>query len=158
MESSRRRVLQAGISMVGAASTPAICFAACSPALPPTESIAGPPEYLAGAPTRTSFLRPGLPGQRVRVFGQVLTTNCAPVVNARLDFWHADIIGRYDFAGYSFRGCQRTDEQGRFLLETVMPGQYNGPRHIHFFLSKRQQEQLQPQLLSGVIYTARDTD
>lgn len=64
--------------------------------------------------------------------GYVLDTNCKPVANAWLDFWQADANGVYDNAGYRLRGHQFTDENGRYQLETVVPGQYPGrTEHIH---------------------------
>jgi protocatechuate 3,4-dioxygenase beta subunit len=49
-----------------------------------------------------------------------------------LDFWQADASGAYDNAGYTLRGHQFTDSQGRYYLETVRPGEYPGRTvHIH---------------------------
>jgi protocatechuate 3,4-dioxygenase beta subunit len=152
MTLSRRQVLTAGASIIGVAGTPAISFGACERTLTPTASIGSIPEYIPGAPTRTSFLQPGMTGQRVRLFGKALTTTCEALVSARLNFWHTDSSGTYDAVGYNFRGSQQTDRGGRFLLETVMPGQYNGPRHIHFLLATRLRGRPQPFLLSGVVY------
>jgi protocatechuate 3,4-dioxygenase beta subunit len=138
--------------MIGVAGTPAISFGACERALTPTVSIGSIPEYIPGAPTRTSFLQPGVAGQRVKLFGRALTTGCESLINARLNFWHTDSSGTYDAVGYNFRGAQQTDREGRFLLETVMPGQYNGPRHIHFLLATRLHGRAQSFLLSGAVY------
>jgi protocatechuate 3,4-dioxygenase beta subunit len=64
--------------------------------------------------------------------GRVLTTNCTPLAGAVLDFWHADDGGNYDNAGYLFRGHQFADSDGRFQLETILPGLYPGrTRHFH---------------------------
>ncbi|HZW02643.1 MAG TPA: hypothetical protein VFF68_01850, partial [Anaerolineaceae bacterium] len=60
------------------------------------------------------------------------TTDCQPVAGAWLDFWQTDAAGQYDNAGYRLRGHQLTDENGRFELETVLPGEYPGrTMHIH---------------------------
>jgi protocatechuate 3,4-dioxygenase beta subunit len=49
-----------------------------------------------------------------------------------LDFWQADGRGDYDNAGYRLRGHQTTDGDGRYRLETIVPGVYPGrTRHIH---------------------------
>jgi protocatechuate 3,4-dioxygenase beta subunit len=49
-----------------------------------------------------------------------------------LDFWHADTSGEYDNSGFRLRGHQFTDDQGRYRLETIVPGVYPGrTRHIH---------------------------
>lgn len=66
------------------------------------------------------------------VSGQVLTTSCAPVARALLDFWHADDSGAYDLDGFRLRGHQFADASGRFRLQTILPGNYGGrTRHIH---------------------------
>ncbi len=127
-------------------------FAACGAAKTPMVSINGPPEYLPGAPLRTSFLTGGEKGQRIRLFGKALDTNCIPLAGARLDFWHTDGDGKYDVAGYTFRGAQHIDAQGNFTLDTVMPGPYNGARHVHLLLAFRPNNRPQPLLLSSAVF------
>jgi protocatechuate 3,4-dioxygenase beta subunit len=71
-------------------------------------------------------------GTRLNLRGFVLTTACTPIANAKLDFWQANAQGQYDNAGYTLRGHQMTDADGRFVLETVVPGLYPGRTdHIH---------------------------
>jgi protocatechuate 3,4-dioxygenase beta subunit len=71
-------------------------------------------------------------GTRIILTGSVLSTRCRAVPGALLDFWQADDQGRYDNAGFRLRGHQFADNQGRFRLETVVPGLYTGrTRHIH---------------------------
>ena len=90
------------------------------------------PYYTPNTPERASLLEPGMAGTKLVLTGYVLATDCAPVARALLDFWQADGQGQYDNAGYRLRGHQFTDDQGRFTLETVMPGLYPGrTRHIH---------------------------
>jgi protocatechuate 3,4-dioxygenase beta subunit len=73
-----------------------------------------------------------MPGEQLLVAGYVLDQNCQPIQNAWLDFWQADANGAYDNTGYVLRGHQFTDGQGRYYLETVLPGEYPGrPPHIH---------------------------
>lgn len=150
MAVSRRFVLSAGVSAVGFA-TIASARENCG-FLEPSESIDPPPEYLPGAPTRTSLLDDGVGGQRVRIFGNALTTKCDPLALAKLEFWQTDEKGNYDDVGYRLRAAQRTGTDGSFELETVMPGAYNGPRHIHFLLTTRIGSSLQPVILSGGIF------
>ena len=152
MTLTRRHMLAASASMVGVANIPVASFGAPGVALTPTESIGSIPEYVLGAPRRTSFLRPGLTSQRIKLVGRALTTNGEPLTDARLNFWHTDGDGAYDYGSYDFRGSQITGTQGGFLLETVMPGPYAGPSHIHFLLEKRLNGRAQPSMLSGVIY------
>jgi protocatechuate 3,4-dioxygenase beta subunit len=71
-------------------------------------------------------------GTKLVVTGYVYDTNCKPVANAWLDFWQADSNGNYDNNGYTLRGHQYTDANGRFQLTTVVPGLYPGrTEHIH---------------------------
>lgn len=90
------------------------------------------PYYTSNTPERNNLLEEGMPGTRLIVVGYVLDSNCQPLSNAWLDFWQADANGVYDNAGYTLRGHQFTDEQGRFYLQTVLPGEYPGrTEHIH---------------------------
>jgi protocatechuate 3,4-dioxygenase beta subunit len=90
------------------------------------------PYYTSNSPERSSLIEPGMSGTKLVVTGQVLTTDCQPIARAWLDFWQADDQGAYDNAGYRLRGHLFTDEQGRYTLETVVPGEYPGrTQHIH---------------------------
>ena len=97
-----------------------------------TPAMTEGPYYKAGAPERTSLVEPGMPGTRVLLTGFVLTTDCQPIPNAVVDFWQTDALGNYDNAGFGMRGQQRTDANGMYRLETVLPGEYPGrTAHIH---------------------------
>lgn len=90
------------------------------------------PFYTPNTPERASLLEEGGSGMVLVVSGRVLTTDCQPLANAIVDFWHADPAGNYDNEGFLFRGHQFTDENGNYQLETRMPGLYPGrTRHIH---------------------------
>jgi protocatechuate 3,4-dioxygenase beta subunit len=90
------------------------------------------PYFTPGSPERKNLLETGVPGEKLTLTGWVLTPDCQPVSGALLDFWQADGEGRYDNAGYVLRGHQLTDENGRFELITVVPGEYPGrTEHIH---------------------------
>lgn len=98
----------------------------------PTPAQTEGPYYTPNTPERTSFLEAGITGTRLVVSGYVLGTACQPVAQALIDFWHCNDAGEYDNAGYKLRGHQFTDEQGRYTLETIVPGLYPGrTRHIH---------------------------
>lgn len=104
----------------------------CTSPAPLTPSLAEGPYYTPDTPERTSLLEPDMGGTRLTLTGYVLTTDCQPISNAWLDFWQADDQGAYDNAGYRLRGHQFTDENGRYQLETIIPGEYPGrPPHIH---------------------------
>jgi protocatechuate 3,4-dioxygenase beta subunit len=94
------------------------------------------PYYKENPPEEGSLLQPGMPGTRLTVTGYVLDEQCRPVPGARVDFWQADSAGQYDNQGYTLRGYQLTDAEGRYTLETVLPGLYTGrTRHIHVKVS-----------------------
>src|SRR5436190_18697915 len=98
----------------------------------PTPSETQGPFYRVHSPERTSLLERGMPGTRIVVTGRVFHAGCQPVAGALLDFWHADDEGDYDNAGFRLRGHQFTDANGRYRLETIVPGLYPGrTRHFH---------------------------
>lgn len=102
----------------------------------PTEPNIEGPFHRPGAP-RSSHLRvDGEPGTPLTLAGRVLDARCAPMSDAVLEVWHADASGEYDLSGFTHRGQLRADEQGRWRLETIVPGRYlNGatyrPAHVH---------------------------
>jgi protocatechuate 3,4-dioxygenase beta subunit len=86
-------------------------------------------------------------GTRLTITGQVLNISCAAIANALLDFWQADDGGNYDNSGYTLRGHQFTNADGRFTLETIVPGLYPGrTRHIHVKVQAPNQPILTTQL------------
>ena len=137
MTRSRRDFLGVvlGASAAGALGAPAF---AQTP-LPPTPACgqATPtqtegPYFKPSSPERASLLDPEMRGRRLVVTGVVRGTDCKPVPRALLDFWQADAGGRYDNSGFRLRGHQFTDAEGRYRLETIVPGVYPGrTRHIH---------------------------
>lgn len=102
----------------------------CSGLTPP--QMEGP-YYTPDTPERNSFLEEGMTGTRLLLVGYVLDQNCQPLPNVWLDFWQAGADGEYDNEGYRLRGHQFTDSQGRYFLETVLPGLYSSRpiEHIH---------------------------
>ena len=137
----RRRLL--GAAAAGACLPPALLF---SPALLAQSAPLTPacgkqtarqtagPFFKPDSPRRVSLIENAGQNLRLRltVTGLVLSTNCKPVANALLDFWHADEFGDYDNKGFGYRGHQLTDARGRWRLETILPAEYPGrARHIH---------------------------
>lgn len=98
-----------------------------------TQSQTEGPYYKPNTPERNSLLEDGMQGTRLILVGYVLDQNCQPLPKAWLDFWQADAKGEYDNAGYRLRGHQFTDVQGRYYLETILPGLYASRpiEHIH---------------------------
>lgn len=115
----RRSLLAAGIAL------PLEALAqACRVTLPQTAG----PFFKPRSPERRSLIS----SPTLVVTGRVLGKDCQPVSYALLDFWHADEHGEYDNSGFRFRGHQFTDGEGRYRLETILPGSYPGrTRHIH---------------------------
>ena len=95
------------------------------------EETAGP-FFRPNSPLRSNFREPGVNGQPTNVTGFVLNRGGKPIPGVLLDFWHADGNGEYDLHGFRCRGHQFSDSDGRYTLETVLPGLYPGrTRHYH---------------------------
>lgn len=104
----------------------------CSAPATPMVAMTEGPYYTENPPQRSVLYAPGMAGTRLLLGGIVLSRSCAPVANARVDFWQADGNGVYDNSGYTLRGYQLTDAQGRYSLDTIVPGLYPGrTEHIH---------------------------
>ncbi len=87
--------------------------------------------------------RPGIP---VKLRLQVVTSDCGPIEDVRVDIWHCDAQGNYsgyssqgsdtrvDTGGKTFlRGTQMTDSSGTAAFQTIYPGWYASRTvHIHF--------------------------
>lgn len=90
------------------------------------------PYYKTGSPERRDLIEEGIPGEIITVTGYVFDMDCRSISGAWIDFWQADGNGNYDNRGYKLRGHQFTDEHGRYMLRTVLPGEYPGrTNHIH---------------------------
>jgi protocatechuate 3,4-dioxygenase beta subunit len=124
----------------------------------PTPPQTAGPFFKPRSPRRTSLLEPGTAGTRIVLAGTVLSTGCRPIPGALLDFWQADDRGEYDNAGFRLRGHQFADEQGRYRLESVVPGVYPGrTRHFHVRVQAPNQPVLTTQLyFPGEPGNARD--
>ncbi|MEO1685342.1 MAG: intradiol ring-cleavage dioxygenase [Cyanobacteria bacterium J06631_12] len=116
------------------------------------------PFYTPNSPERSSLLEPSTTGTVIILTGQVLSSSCTPIANTLLDFWHTDDQGQYDNTGYTLRGHQFTDAQGRYRLETIMPGIYPGrTRHFHVKVQAPGKDLLTTQLyFPGEALNSRD--
>ncbi|NJO70614.1 MAG: intradiol ring-cleavage dioxygenase [Oscillatoriales cyanobacterium RM1_1_9] len=113
----------------------------------PTAALTAGPFYTPNSPQRKSLLEPGIAGVAIPLTGQVLSRNCTPIANSLVDFWQANDQGEYDNNGYTLRGHQFTDAEGRYWLETIVPGIYPGrTRHIHVKVQAANQPILTTQL------------
>ncbi|MGH7347134.1 MAG: intradiol ring-cleavage dioxygenase, partial [Candidatus Rokuibacteriota bacterium] len=130
----------------------------CPGSAPPTARQTAGPYFKPDSPLRASLLEPGIAGTKIVVTGVILSTTCQPVPRALLDVWHADDRGGYDTSGFRLRGHQFTDDQGRYRLETIVPGVYVGrTRHFHVKVQAPSQPVLTTQLyFPGDAGNARD--
>jgi protocatechuate 3,4-dioxygenase beta subunit len=159
---SRRRFLRAVVvavapvtflARVRAAAGKEIEPVVLEPTPPAGEQLVLTPEETAGpffrpnSPLRSNFREPGVSGQPMIVTGFVLDRNGKPIPGVLLDFWHADGNGEYDLQGFRCRGHQFSDSDGRYTLQTVVPGLYPGrTRHYHVRLQAAQGPVLTTQL------------
>ncbi|MGA9525019.1 MAG: hypothetical protein WBV82_26405 [Myxococcaceae bacterium] len=120
-------------------------------ALQPTPADRLGPAYRSGAPYRTTIVPSSDRGERLVLAGRVLSANTAePLRNVLMEVWQTNRRGLYsDLLGFglpgaplrmAFRGRMRTSDDGRYQLETVVPGHYplgplSRPRHIHFMIT-----------------------
>lgn len=87
-----------------------------------TPAVPAGREFRAGAPVRRALAEPGRPGTRMTLSGFVTGLACGPIKAARIDFWQADAAGVYDTTGYALRGAVTTDSEGKYAVETIVPG------------------------------------
>jgi protocatechuate 3,4-dioxygenase beta subunit len=98
----------------------------------PTVAQTEGPYYKAGAPEVTTLVDDQTSGDLLLLTGQVMTTDCEALAGAVVDVWQADEHGEYDNVRYRMRGRVVADAEGRYILETVIPGEYPGRTpHIH---------------------------
>jgi hypothetical protein len=97
-----------------------------------TPAVPDAPFFRPGSPQRTVIAEPGAPGTKLVLSGMVSGVTCGFIKGAKLDFWQADAKGAYDLAGFRLRGHQLTNADGRYRLETVVPGPAGGrPRALN---------------------------
>ncbi|MEO0600106.1 MAG: hypothetical protein AAF211_01650, partial [Myxococcota bacterium] len=96
------------------------------------------PFWVEGVPIRNDLDLHGDPGPRLSFEGVVRDAlTCVPLADAVVEIWHADPAGDYDGAADGkYRGQTRTDADGAYRFETLVPGRYlNGPQfrpaHVH---------------------------
>ena len=143
MTLSRRQWLILGLPVVASASS--LLAAAAPQGLDQFMTNSGPPcaddakstpavavdgTYKKGSPARTSLVEAGLTGTPLAVSGTVSGVTCGRIKGATVDIWQADAGGVYDMAGFRLRGRQLTDAEGRFHLDTIVPGN-SGARARH---------------------------
>ena len=120
-----------GATTAAAGATTLAATPACDDGDDPTPTQTEGPYFSSGSPENANLAAGVTSGTRLALTGTVRTTACAPVGRAKLDFWQADDQGEYDNDGFRLRGHVFSDEQGRYQMTTVLPGNYPGrTRHI----------------------------
>ena len=133
------------------------------------------PLYVAGAPESQGFARldDGSESDQAEVLfmqGTVFDADGAAVAGAKVEVWHANLLGNYSFfdssqSPFNLRRTIVTDAQGRYGFQTIMPKGYGcppggstatlldalgrhgqRPAHIHFFVSAPGQRKLTTQI------------
>jgi len=146
---TRRHLVAGGVALAGAAA------AARAQTLVPTSSQELGPFYPILRPadhdadlTRLEGRNGVAMGQPINVVGRIVDLNGNPILNAQVELWQCNAIGRYDHPGDranpaaldpNFQGFARlaTDRDGQFKFRSVKPKDYDTPigrrtPHIHF--------------------------
>ncbi|MBB6582251.1 catechol 1,2-dioxygenase [Ralstonia solanacearum] len=122
------------------------------------------PLYVAGAPEAEGFARlddgtEADGGEVLFMQGTVYDTHGLPLPGAKVEVWHANLMGNYSFfdksqSAFNLRRTIVTDANGRYQFRSIVPMGYacppngttqrlldqlgrhgNRPAHIHFFIS-----------------------
>ncbi len=113
----------------------------------PTPSLTEGPFYKAGSPEKSVLYSKDDIGQIIILEGRVFDKNGKALSGVWIDFWQADARGTYDNRGYRFRGHTYTDSEGKYKMETMLPGDYSGrTQHIHVKLKYAENPVLTTQL------------
>jgi len=116
----------------------------------PTESDMLGPFYKEDAPFKQR-LGEGIQGERLIITGKVMDMRCQPLKGAILDIWQANSTGEYDHKGFTLRGKVKTNNDGVYLIDTIIPKEYGQgditrPGHIHLKVGVPNQPTLTTQL------------
>ena len=116
----RRSVILLPVLVLLAAALAPAAQTGCVPTRPDAEG----PFYKANAAERSRT------GKGFVVAGIVKSaSDCAPLADARIEWWAANSKGEYDD---EHRATQKTEKEGRYRYETDFPAPYPGrPLHLH---------------------------
>ena len=127
--------------------------------LAPTESDIEGPFYREDAPFTDKLRSAETKAPALFVSGVVRgTPGGAPLKEAIVDVWHADEMGHYDnedsedAKNFRFRGQMKTDKDGAYAFETIVPAAYRTggesfrPAHIHYKVRAKGYRELTTQL------------
>src|SRR5262249_44883726 len=74
------------------------------------------------------------PGTPCVMRGRIIGLASLPAAGVKLYVYHADSDGRYALHNEDLNriaAVLRTDSLGRYRVRTILPGQYEGPGHVH---------------------------
>ena len=116
-----------------------------------TESDMLGPFYKEGAPFKQRLGEGVKEGERLIITGKVMDNRCQPITGAILDVWQANSTGEYDNEGFSLRGKVKTNNDGTYLIDTIIPNEYAAgditrPGHLHLKVAAPNQPILTTQL------------
>ena len=108
------------------------------------------PFYKENAPFKQR-LGEGIEGERLIITGKVMDRRCQPLKGAILDIWQANSTGEYDNKGFTLRGKVKTNNDGIYIIDTIIPKEYGQgditrPGHIHLKVGVPNQPTLTTQL------------
>ncbi len=72
--------------------------------------------------------RPGDPGERMNIRGQVSSIDGTPLSGIRISLRQANGEGDYS---ENYQATLETDAKGRYQFGSVVPGNYIGAKHVH---------------------------
>ena len=114
----------------------------------------GPGLSLTPAPDLVASTR----GEPVEITGVVYDQRCRPLARSRIELWQANASGEYgppqgsdELRCCYLQGAVETDVAGRYVVDTIKPGNYLGlpggaPGHIHFWVSHLGEQSLSVEL------------
>lgn len=110
--------------------------------------------YRPNAPFRKSLLTKDAPLiMKINVSGTVYTDCTTPLSNALIEVWQTNDYGEYDNTSkeYKYRASIKTDAQGRYSFETIIPGKFSHEdayraSHINFRISSPQHQEIVTQI------------
>jgi protocatechuate 3,4-dioxygenase beta subunit len=95
------------------------------------------PFYKKKAPANALLRAAGDPGLPLSVAGRVWSARGQSLPGAVIELWHTDHLGHYDLDGYRYRTSLSADAEGKYSVETVMPGHYPDRvcQHVHYLVT-----------------------
>ncbi len=95
------------------------------------------PFYKRGAPASNVLRAEGDPGMPLALSGVVFGTGGEVLVEAKVEVWQTDHAGHYDIDGFRYRAVLAADANGKYAVDSVVPGHYPGrvAQHVHYLVT-----------------------